>query len=108
MAVVTVTINGRLYDIGCDDSQAARVQALGRDIDNRAQGLLTSVGVVSDSRLLVMLCLMLADELADAREGSPAPARVAAIGDDIDARLASAIEALTNRLTAVADTLEQD
>ncbi|MFD2233481.1 cell division protein ZapA [Phaeospirillum tilakii] len=108
MAVVTVTINGRLYDIGCDDSQAARVQALGRDIDSRAQNLLTSVGVVSDSRLLVMLCLMLADELADAREGAPAPARVAAIGDDIDARLASAIEALTNRLTAVADTLEQD
>lgn len=108
MAVVTVTINGRLYDIGCDDSQAARVQALGRDIDSRAQNLLTSVGVVSDSRLLVMLCLMLADELADAREGSPAPARVAAIGDDIDARLASAIEALTTRLTAVADTLEQD
>ena len=36
MAVVNVTINGRVYDIACDDSQVARVHVLGREVDARA------------------------------------------------------------------------
>lgn len=107
MAVVTITINGRLYDIACEDDQTARVQALGREIDTRAQALLSSVGVVSDSRLLVMLCLLLADELSDAHDNVSGLDRVAAATDDGDARLATAVEQLAGRIEAIATRLER-
>jgi cell division protein ZapA len=107
LAVVTITINGRLYDIACEDDQSARVQALGREIDTRAQSLLSSVGVVSDSRLLVMLCLLLADELSDARDNVSGLDRVAAATDDGDARLAAIVEQLAGRIEAIATRLER-
>ncbi|MGE5505601.1 MAG: cell division protein ZapA [Actinomycetota bacterium] len=94
MAVVNLTVNGRVYDIACDDSQVARVQELGRLVDDRAQTLLASVGNVSDSRLLVMVGLMLADELAEAREELR---RLNGSAEAIDA-LAGRIEGIARRL----------
>lgn len=107
MAVVNVTINGRLYDIACDDSQVSRVQALGREVDGRAQHLLSTVGNVSDSRLLVMVGLLLADELSEARD------QLSKLGDEVaaaaegDARLAKLIESLALRIEAIATRLER-
>jgi len=113
MAEVTLTINGRLYDIACEDDQAERVLQLGREVDDRAQALLSQVGVVSDSRLLVMLCLLLADEAADLRAGSPtaraaasAAAQAAAARVD-DERLAALLDQLAGRIETVATRLER-
>lgn len=107
MAVVNVTVNGRVYEIACDDSQAARVQELGRQVDERAQGLLKQIGVVPDARLMVMVGLMLADELSEARQ------ELKRLGDDVagavdgDARLAQGIEQLASRIESIADRLER-
>jgi len=107
LAVVTITINGRLYDIACEDDQSARVQALGREIDTRAQALLSSVGVVSDSRLLVMLCLLLADELSEARNNGSGPDQSIAATEESDARLAAIVEQLAGRIEGIATRLER-
>lgn len=107
MAVVNVTINGRVYDIACDDSQVGRVQELGREVDARAQHLLSSVGAVSDSRLLVMVALLLADELTEARD------QLGKLGDEVgaaaegDARLAGVIDSLAKRIESIATRLER-
>jgi cell division protein ZapA len=103
VAVVNLTINGRLYEIACDDSQAARVAELGREVDDRAQTLLRQVGNVPDARLLVMVGLMLADELTEAKaELSRASAVLAG-----DTQLAEGIEALAARIEGIAERLER-
>lgn len=107
MAVVNLTINGRPYDIACDDSQVARVTELGREVDNRAQLLVQQIGNVPDARLLVMVGLMLADELADSREQlRAAGSDVAAVAEG-DTQLAEGIEALARRVEAIADRFER-
>lgn len=107
MAVVNISVNGRVYDIACDDSQVARVHVLGREVDSRAQHLLSTVGSVSDTRLLVMVGLMLADELAEARD------ELSKLGGEVegaaegDTKLAGLIDSLTRRIEAIAMRLER-
>ena len=66
MALVTVTINGRDYEIACDDGQEAHLSRLGTYVDKRIGELVAAVGQVGGARLLVMASLLLADELSDA------------------------------------------
>lgn len=107
MAIVNLTINGRLYEIACDDSQVARVNELGREVDNRAQALLKQIGNVPDARLLVMVGLMLADELADSREQLKSAGSDVAAAVEGDAQLAEGIEALAARIEGIAERLER-
>jgi cell division protein ZapA len=107
VAVVNITINGRIYDIACDDAQVSRVQELGREVDSRAQRLLSSVGVVSDSRLLVMVGLMLADELLEGRGDLKRAGEEVAAAVAGDTRMARGIEALALRIEGIANRLER-
>lgn len=66
MAKVSVTINGRKYQIACEDGQEAHLSRLGAYVDRRISELVASVGQVGDSQLLVMASLLIADELSDA------------------------------------------
>ncbi|HTH96502.1 MAG TPA: cell division protein ZapA [Stellaceae bacterium] len=65
MAQVQVTVNGRAYQIACDDGQEAHVARLGRYLDQRVTGIVKGLGQVGDQRLLVMAALMIADELVE-------------------------------------------
>ncbi|MSO93233.1 MAG: cell division protein ZapA [Rhodospirillales bacterium] len=66
MGQVAVDINGRKYQIACDDGQEAHLKRLGACIDKRIGELVASVGQIDDARLLVMVSLLVADELSDA------------------------------------------
>lgn len=66
MAQVSVRINGRHYQVACEDGQEAHLQKLASYIDERVSELVHDVGQVGDARLLVMASLLIADELADA------------------------------------------
>lgn len=107
MAVVNLTINGRVYEIACDGSQVDRITELGREVDSRAQSLLKQLGAVPDARLLVMVGLMLADELAEAK------AELGRVGEEVtaamdgDACLAEGIESLAARIEGIAERLER-
>lgn len=107
MAIVNVTVNGRPYDIACDESQIARVTELGREVDNRAQMLVSQIGNVPDARLLVMVGLMLADELADSREQLKTTGGDVAALVEGDGRLAEDIDALAQRVEAIAERFER-
>ena len=48
MAQVEVKINGRNYQIACDDGQEAYLAQLGEYIDKRVQELVSAVGQVGD------------------------------------------------------------
>lgn len=65
MAQVSVTVNGRSYEISCDDGQEAHLFRLAEEIDRRVVSLVTSVGQVGDARLLLLASLLLADQIED-------------------------------------------
>ena len=65
MAQVTVKINGRQYDISCDNGEEAHVTLLSEYVNRRVAELVANVGQVGDARLLVMASLLIADELSE-------------------------------------------
>lgn len=102
-AVVTVTVLGRSYEIGCDEGQEDTVRARASEVDRRANEVMSAVGHVEHGRLMVMVALVLADELAEIRS------QVKRLQDGegpADAALAAGLEALTRRLDAIAERLE--
>ena len=109
MPQVTVQINGRGYQIACDDGQEAHLARLGSYIDNRVQELVAAVGQVGDVRLLVMVSLLLADELSDAyAELKVASAnRSGAARLEREENLTVALESVAQRIETIAESLEK-
>lgn len=68
MSHVSVTINSRQYRMACDDGQEHHLGRLAHDLDQRINHLRTTFGEIGDMRLTVMAALILADELAEARQ----------------------------------------
>ena len=65
MAKVTLTINRRNYDISCDNGEEVQLTRLADYVNRRVDELVAKIGQVGDARLLVMVCLLLADELSE-------------------------------------------
>ena len=101
MAEVEVTINGRKYQIACDDGEEAHLLQLGEYIDRRVQELVAAVGQVGDSRLLVMTSLLVADELAETHADLEKTSVGAVSADEMEAKLASIVDAVAARLEAL-------
>lgn len=109
MAQVTVVINGRKYPIACDDGQEAHLTRLGSYIDKRIGELVAAIGQVGDARLLVMVCLLIADELSDAYaelEGYRGPNEGEKGRTQVDDAISGGIEALAKRIDDIAERLE--
>lgn len=114
MAQVSVTVNGRKYEISCDDGQETHLFRLAEEVDRRVASLVTSVGQVGDARLLLLASLLLLDQLADLKQelaaartgelpdpssGSPSRADGGALGEELHG-LAERIEAMAQRLVS--------
>ena len=110
MSQVMVTINGRNYQIACDDGQEAHLTRLAAYIDKRVGELVAAVGQVGDARLLVMTSLLIADELSDAysdRDALKDSGGAAAARLEAEESLGTGIEAIAQRIENVAARLEQ-
>src|SRR5262245_1005069 len=104
MANVTVTLNGRNYELTCNDGQEGHLKELAGDLDRRVQELVKTVGQAGESRLLLMVSLLIADELADA--GAEID-RLQEQGGSVDeGTLTASIERLARRIQAIAARLE--
>ena len=104
MAQVSVTINGRAYQVACDDGQEEHLRKLAEHLDEKVQGIAGQAGPVGEQRLLVMAGLMVADELFEAftrihtlSPGGGAEAQGTAAAQTLD-DCAQRIEALAARL----------
>ena len=112
MGQVSVRINGRAYQIACDDGEEANLTRLAEYVNKRVSQLVAAVGLVDEERLLVMASLLMADELSDSyaevkslRGGGAdreATAREAQTRD-----LAQGLDTLAVRLERLAERLEQ-
>lgn len=121
MAQIEVGINGRTYQIACDDGQEAHLTQLGEYVDKRVKELVTAVGQVGDSRLLVMVSLLIADELAetyadlkktgaqmvDAEDAVSASSASAASVAAIEDKVAATIDAAAARIETLAAELSE-
>lgn len=69
MSILDIRINGRSYQIACDDGQESHVRSLAREVDSRVQDLASRMGgQVPDGTLLALTALMLTDELNESVE----------------------------------------
>ena len=107
MAHVELEINERKYKIACDNGQEAHLKKLGDYLEERVQELVTSIGQVGDSRLLVMASLLITDELLE----NNTKLEASGVGDGVaeqaerDEKLSLAIEGLAKRIERVAENL---
>ena len=80
MAQVNIRINGRTYEVNCENGQEQHVQRLANSLSNAVNDLVKQVGQVGDARLLVMAGLVMADEMAEQKaELAAAKARIEAL-----------------------------
>ena len=108
MAQVNIYINGRNYEIACDDGEQDRVQKLGEYVAEKFSELVARMGQVGDTRLLVMTALLIADELSDTYaklEGNDAGSDSPADADQATA--AEGIAILVKRIEDIAAGLER-
>lgn len=117
MADVNITINGRIYEIGCDQGQEGRVVDLASYVDQKLQSIARSGAAYNDAHLLVLTALVLADEVFEARaaEGekpakagrtpgaAAAPAQAeGGLSREDEAALAKVIDHLAKRIDGIA------
>ena len=110
MAQTTVTVNGRSYQVGCDDGEEEHVADLAAFLDKRVRELAGKVGQVGEARLLLMAGLMIADDLATAYDRvDDLRAEIARLRDQAEGTGGSegvALSRLAERLEVVARRLE--
>ena len=103
MAQVSISVNGRDYQIACEDGEEEHIAYLAQYINHHVDNLVESVGQVGEARLLLMAALVLSDELSEAYSELD-DLKSGAEEDDAGAAL---MEALTERLENVAARMEK-
>lgn len=110
MAEVTLTINGRNYGISCDDGQEQRVLDLGSYVDQRLKEMARAGAANTESHLLVLTSILMADEIFDLREQVRGIQNGAASNgsglDPNDPILSQTIDELAERINSIAERLQ--
>ena len=101
MGQVTLRINGFPYTLGCADGDEQSLLALAAELDKRVAAIKAQLGNLGEGRLLVILALQLADELADLKR----EVEVAKRPEADPGATAEALMGLARRLEGVATRL---
>jgi cell division protein ZapA len=108
MPELTVEINGREYQVACDDGQEEHLTKLARFVDKKMGELVGAVGQIGDARLLVMTGLLIADELSDAYQQLESfDAEAGDDGKSSHADMTSALEVCAQRIEGIAVRFER-
>jgi cell division protein ZapA len=107
MSNVAVTINGRTYELTCNDGQEQHLRDLAGEIGRRVDELVRTVGQAGEARLLLMVGLLLADELGDANAETERLQQEQGRAPAIDENaVASSIERLAKQIQDIAARVE--
>jgi cell division protein ZapA len=112
MSAVNVLVNGRSYNIACNDGEEEHLQRLAAMVDAKLIDLVKMVGQIGDQRLMLMAGLLLADELVSERTGKgdlnkamealkAANLELKAQADAAEGEAAAALEAAARRVETV-------
>ena len=97
MGQVSIKINGRDYDIACADGEEDHVNELASEVSARVDYLASSVGQLGEARMLLMACLVLADELKEKNDE---------IDSAADTQAGSLLDSVSERIERIAARLE--
>lgn len=110
MALVTVRINGFPQTVGCEDGQEAHLLEMAAEVDRRIDSIKGQAGQGSETRLLTLAALMLADEVSDLQaaleKAGAAPASPESPGGG-DPELPRRLLSLARRAEEIAAGLER-
>lgn len=109
MGQVAISINGRNYQVACEDGQESHLIKLSHYIDQKLTELSKSVGQIGDSRLMLMTSLMIADELFESRMKLEKHESAAASADNSQFELTKVthmLQKVSDRLTTLAKSTE--
>ena len=73
MAMVTLNITGRSYQVACKDGEEETLRAAARLVDAKSREAVSGMGTLSEARQFLFAALMLADTLVDNRPEAAAP-----------------------------------
>jgi cell division protein ZapA len=103
MPTVEIRIQGRAHTIQCEDGQEHRLRQVAQYLDRRLSESAKAAGVPNDARVLVLTSILIADELADARDAIDGLRQRI---DEVESRAATALERVAKRIEDVASQLE--
>ncbi len=118
MGQVSLSVNGSIYRMACEDGEEDHVAQLGERLDGAIEELRSAVGAIGDQRLLVMAGILMTDRL-DAAEQRLAHAerRLLEVEEELrglresrqqtSARLDGAEKRFVERLEAAAERIER-
>jgi cell division protein ZapA len=110
MGQVSVRVNGYSHTIGCRDGEESHVRDLIAVIEGKVKLIQQMGGQFSESRMLLHVALLLADELGDLKielvrnqhdESKPAPPT------PTDPRLADRLASIAERIEGIATSLDK-
>jgi len=108
MATVDVIVNGRRHTVQCGDGEEARVRKLAAYVEKKLIDLSQGQPQGADSRLMLMVSLLIADELSDALDEIK---RLQTVVDqrlrEVEQTSAQAVERVAQRVDAIASELEK-
>ncbi|HVM99551.1 MAG TPA: cell division protein ZapA [Caulobacteraceae bacterium] len=67
MGQVSIEVNGRAYEVGCEDGQERRLAELAASVDAQVRQVAADVGPLGETRLILMGALVMADDMTELR-----------------------------------------
>lgn len=109
MAEVSVSINGRQFNIACDAGQEQRVMDLANFVDNRVKEIKQAGAGTNEQHLLVLASIVMADEMFDMRDsaanGNTTSLEGLQITEADEGQIVTAIDQMASRIEKIAGGL---
>ncbi len=110
MTEVTVQINNRGYSLSCDAGQEQRIADLAHYVDSRLKDIAAAGAASTESHMLVLTSLVMADELFELREEMKALRQYgvqdqASQSSEDEAMIAEAIDHLAGKIEHIASRI---
>ncbi len=103
MAQITVNVNEKSYPLACAEGDEERLHKLASYVDVKARDLAGKLGHISESRILLMAAILIADELHESIDGQGGTGILGAISEGDLAKIlnevSSDIEGIAEKLT---------
>ncbi len=113
MGQVNIRVNGYSHTIGCKDGEEQHVQDLVAQLEEKVRVIRSMGGQFSESRMLLHVALLFADEANDLRldlvrlRGQGHTAQPAAAAPPADARLGERLSRMAERIEGIATAIEK-
>ena len=98
-AIVEIKINNQSYKISCENGEQDHIQNLSQIINKEVEGLVSNLGQIGDTRLLLMASLIITDRFYSKQNYSNK------IDDNENETLLEIIKKATKRIELVAEKL---